>query len=171
MTDIRIALCPEEQHCAVEIAKVRRLRAREQNRADQLWASHGDGWRADIEGAAGEMSVAKYLGVYYSGEWKRSDIGARIQVRTRADIHADLPLYPRDGDGDCFVLVVGQLPTYLLRGWILGRVAKHLERYYEDRPRVGQSWFIPARELHSMETLREYLASTDMVRHPSVCPR
>lgn len=105
----------------------------------------GVGWNNHIEGACGELAVAKALGVFWSGSvntFKRGgDVGG-IQVRTRSQPEYDLIIRDDDCDDDTFVLVTGQCPEYDVVGKILGHDGKQdiWRQTYGGRP---AAWFVP----------------------------
>src|SRR4051812_27290461 len=75
-------------------------------------------WQAHIEGAAGEMAVAKWSGRYWCGnfgELDADDVGD-WQVRTAAKHHYQLILHKKDRPERAFLLVTGLAPHYQLRG-------------------------------------------------------
>ena len=115
--------------------------------ADRNWQNH-------VEGAAGEMAVAKAFGFYWSGsvgDRKAKDVGG-LQVRTRSRTDYDLILHDHDNDGDRFVLVVGLAPRFSLVGWIYGHEGKKRE-YWKDPARERPAYFVPQAVLHSMDEL------------------
>lgn len=113
------------------------------------------GWSNNIEGACGEMVVAKALGVYYDGhvnEFTRSvgDVDG-WEIRTRSRHNYDLLVRPRDSEDKRYLLVTGVAPKYCIRGWAYGHEAKQekwLKAYTTNRP---DAYFMPQRELHDFE--------------------
>jgi hypothetical protein len=86
----------------------------------------GEGWSEHIEGACGELAVAKILGRYWDGSvntWKADDLPG-LQIRTRSRHDYDLIVRPGDDDQAAWVLVTGRCPEYRVRGWITGAEAK-----------------------------------------------
>ena len=108
----------------------------------------GVGWSEHIEGALGEMALAKMLGVYWGVEanrFKLPDVGS-LQVRTLSSHGYDLIVRENDADDEYFVLVTGKCPTYWIRGAILGRDAKKpefLKKYGGREP----AYFVPVNAL------------------------
>ena len=112
-------------------------------------------WHYHIEGALGEMAVAKALSVYWGGtvcSFHSADIGEQLQVRTRSSHTYDLIVRDADDDDHIFLLVTGEAPTYHVRGWMRGRDAKRDEflKEYGGRP---PAYFVPQSELHTLEAL------------------
>jgi hypothetical protein len=105
-----------------------------------------------IEGACGEIAVAKSRNMYFSGSvgtFKGADLGKLVQVRTRSRHEFDLIVRSDDADTHAFVLVTGVAPRYCVRGWIYGHEAK-LDKYlrcYGNRP---AAYFVPQSDLRSI---------------------
>ena len=120
----------------------------------------GEGWSEHIEGACGEMAVAKFLGVYWDGSvntWKANDLPG-LQIRTRSRHDYDLIVRPGDDDQAVWVLVTGRCPEYRVHGWITGSEAKRAEwlRNYGGRP---AAYFVPAWQLRGIEEIGATAAS------------
>lgn len=112
-------------------------------------------WQIHIEGACGELAVAKALNIHNShtiNTFKEADLGRSIQVRTRSKGHYDLIVRPDDDDDEVFVLVTGAVPDFEIRGWIWGREAKQ-EKYRANYGGYGEAWFVPAAALRHIETI------------------
>lgn len=115
----------------------------------------GQGWNIHIEGAGGEIALAKALGMYWSGSVNTFKVGGdvgELQVRTRSQHYYDLILRPDDRDDDLFALVTGLMPNYLVRGWTYARDAKRSEfvQKYGGRP---AAWFVPTHFLRPFKKL------------------
>jgi len=115
----------------------------------------GEGWSEHIEGACGELAVAKLLGVFWDGSvntWKANDLPG-IQVRTRSKHGYDLLLRDDDADEARWVLVTGRCPAYVVHGWISGADAKRPEylQAYGGRP---PAFFVPSSRLRPIDELR-----------------
>lgn len=106
----------------------------------------GDGWSVHIEGRAGEMAVAKHLGVYDLATVNTfrngADVGRTIQVRTRSRPEYELIVRDNDRDDDLFVLVTGRCPEFVIVGYICGADAKREEW---KKPHGGReaAYFVP----------------------------
>jgi hypothetical protein len=110
----------------------------------------------DIEGAAGEMAVAKLANIYWNGNMgnlKAADVG-RLQVRTRSRDYYDLILHPTDPDDSAFILVVGKAPRFRIVGWIVARDGK-LQKWWKDPAGNRPAFFVPQSELIQFDVLRE----------------
>jgi len=113
-----------------------------------------DGWSEHIEGACGELAVAKALNVFWDGSvntFKQDDLPG-LQVRTRRRHEYDLIVRPSDDDDARWVLVTGRCPAYRVRGWILGSDAKQPEWLREHGGRPA-AYFVPASALHALDSL------------------
>lgn len=112
-----------------------------------------DGWGIHIEGAGGEMAVAKVRDRFWGGVgvFRGADV-AGLQVRTGARPTHRLIIHPEDLDAAVFVLVTGRLPTYTVKGWILGADAKRPE-WWEDPTGSRPAFFVPQAALNPMVLL------------------
>jgi len=105
-----------------------------------------------INGACGELAVAKWRGCYFTptiNTFKAADIGTNVQVRTRSRHDYDLLVRPHEADDDIFVLVTGMAPHFCLRGWIKGAEGKRSE-FLQDHGGRGEAYFVPAHVLHRL---------------------
>ncbi len=124
-------------------------------RVDAHGASNKMGWQLHIEGACGEMAVAKHFGIFWNGNignLRADDVGD-LQVRTRSRHNYDLILHPSDPDDKAFILVTGVCPGYQLRGWILGSAGKKPE-FWKDPAGGRPAFFVPTEQLEPLDTLR-----------------
>ena len=114
----------------------------------------GDGWGENIEGAGGELAVAKALNVYWDGSvntFKQPDLPG-LQVRTRSRHDYDLIIRPGDAPEERYILVTGQMPNYRIQGWARGSdvMLPQFLKEYGGRP---AAYFVPASKLQPIETL------------------
>lgn len=148
-------LTPPELLQAAITGVVRQAKALAANRPDANGFDGNNGWQIHIEGACGEMAVAKHLNRYWSAsidQFKSGGDVGRLQVRTRSKHEYDLIVRADDRDEDVFVLVTGQAPKYSIHGWISGREAKMPEfaKNYGGRP---SAFFVPKDRLWGLELL------------------
>ena len=124
-------------------------------RADFYGASQANAWQIDIEGALGEMAVAKAKGIYWSGDIGRTDTPdvGKLQVRTTRRDNGRLILHKRDSDDEIFILATGENGTYNLKGWLLGYVGKR-DEYWTDPVGGRAAYFVPQAELNDMKNLK-----------------
>ena len=125
--------------------------------------SHGlskRNWDIDIEGACGEMAVAKALNVYWDGSVDKfksgGDIGSRLQVRTTTHPNGRLIVRDIDDESHIFLLVTGNAPEYILRGWTMGGEAKQ-EKYLDSPAGRPPAYFVPISDLFEIENLKRQI--------------
>jgi hypothetical protein len=150
---IEVVLTPAESMMAAAVGALRHAESLHANRRD----AHGlrtdaDGQSLHILGAAGELAVARVLGRYWGGDvcnFKRADVGASVQVRTRSRPDYDLIVRDDDDPADVFVLVTGTPTRLSVHGWIRGGDARRPEwrQTHGGRP---AAWFVPQSALHPL---------------------
>jgi hypothetical protein len=151
----QIVLTLGELHMAAEIGVLRQLEAIRKKLPDRHGFDGDTGWTIHIEGAAGEIAVAKILGTYWGGTVNtfktEGDVG-KLEVRTRSKDYYDLIVRDNDKDDSVFILVTGKAPNFNVIGWILGKDAKNTEwkQTYGDRP---GAFFVPQKELKPIDSL------------------
>lgn len=153
MTTIRLTW--EELLNAATIGVYRNVSAIRRGRPAAYRADAEKAWQNSIEGAAAEMAVAKYLGVYWQplapdDDLRRlaADVGDRIQVRSTSRTDRCLIVHPSDCDDHLFYLVIWGAPRYTIIGWTTGREAKQPEFWKEDPPVRHPAFFVPQDALH-----------------------
>lgn len=108
-------------------------------------------------GAAGEMVVAKAIGVYWIpsvNTFKLPDVGA-VQVRCRSGDSDKHELIVRDDDSpdEVFVLVASRGDgEFRVRGWIKG-VDARVRDWRKAHGGREEAWFVPHANLHPMSLL------------------
>lgn len=105
----------------------------------------GSGWDNHVEGAMGEITVAKALGRYWNGSigtFKSGGDVGKIQVRCRSKLDYDLIIRTDDRDADWFVLVLGRCPRYWVVGYISGAEAKQ-EQWLQNHGGRPPAYFVP----------------------------
>lgn len=133
---------------AAGVGLERQLRALADRRPDRhgFVPKDGDtGWSLHIEGACGEVAVAKVLNRFWNGSvdsFKSGGDVGDVQVRTRSRHEYELIVRQDDRDSDVFILVTGRAPTFRVVGYILGRDAKRpeFEQRHGNRP---AAYFVP----------------------------
>ena len=151
-----VSLTWHEAAMAAEIGTMRQLASIRRDRRD-AHGFCGEGWSEHIEGACGELALAKYLNIHWDGSvdaFLAADLPF-LQVRTRSRHDYDLIVRERDGDDETFVLLTGRCPHYRVRGWIAGHDAKRPEWLAEHGGRPP-AYFVPADALAAIETLPRY---------------
>lgn len=140
---------------AVSIGALRHISALRQGRPDRHGYDGGQGWTIHIEGAAGEIAVAKALDRFWAAPVNTYKVGGDvgpIQVRTRSRANYELLVRPDDLDGATFVHVTGQIPRFVVHGWLTGTEAKRPEFLQEHGGRPP-AYFVPRSCLHPIEQL------------------
>lgn len=117
----------------------------------------GIGWDLHIEGACGELAVAKALNVHWGGAvntFKLGDDveGAGLQVRTRSKHGYELLVRPGDAPDAAYVHVTGVAPDFVVHGWLFGREAQQPEflQTYGGRPKA---YFVHPKHLRPLDDL------------------
>lgn len=116
-----------------------------------------DAWSEDVEGAAAERALAKYLGPYWSGSVNGLDLPdvGPLGVRHATDSSRCLIVRDRDiekhGARAIFVSVTGRRGHYEVQGWITAGECR--DEWRRDPHGWGAAWFVPARELHPIDGL------------------
>lgn len=106
-------------------------------------------WQIHVEGALGELALAKYLGVFWSGvgRLRAPDVGI-VDVRTGAKHSHRLMLHPPDPANRVYWFVTGINGKYQIRGWILGKDGKRDEWWKDPKGTNRWAFFVPTSELH-----------------------
>jgi hypothetical protein len=105
-----------------------------------------------VEGACGEIAVAKAVNRYFSGSYntfKGADLGENVQVRTRSSHDYELIIRGDDNPNHIYVLVTGTAPTYCVRGWTIARDAMKPD-YLANHGGRHEAYFVPPKALNSM---------------------
>ena len=150
-----ITLSEDENIHATKIGVLRQKEA-ERMRLKDKHGFTGEGENIHVEGARGEMAVAKRLGIKWEGHvntFKRfPDVDGNIQVRTRSKDWYELIVRCDDPLDAKYVLVTGTTPKYRVRGWIKGKDAMKAE-YLKTHGGREEAYFIPQFMLSPMEGL------------------
>lgn len=156
MEDIRVRLSWTEILLAADVGimrNVQSLRGRWTPSAEQGFENS---WTPNIEGAAGEMAVAKYLAVYWGGivgDPKADDVG-EYQVRTNASRRLDdMILRPGDRKDRIWISVLSFLPEFVICGWIAGRDGMNSKYLRQGTPGRPDCYFVPRSALQPMRLL------------------
>lgn len=109
-------------------------------------------WEKDIDGACAEIAVSKAIGRRIGspiGTFHAPDVGT-IQVR-HTKLESGCLIHRReDSERRPFVLVVGEIPTYTIVGWLYGKECRKTEwlKTYNNRE---PAWFVPQQALRKFE--------------------
>ena len=118
-------------------------------------------WTLHIDGAIGELVVAKLLDRFWSGEGDyapgKTDV-AGLEVRTRSRHDYELPIRPDDLEHKAdkpFVLVTGKAPDYLIHGWLRAGDARRDEWWHDYGGRGAPAYWVPQSALHPLRQLQQ----------------
>lgn len=149
MTDI--VLTPSEILQGALVGVLRQSRAMQNGWKPAAGATEDRHWQIHIAGALGEVAVAKYLGVYWSGvgELGQTDVGGTTghDVRCRAGATDELPIKADDPNDRRFYLVTGGYGVYKFRGWFMAGDGKR-EEWLVKCADGRNLYFVPQGELH-----------------------
>lgn len=146
----RITLTWYEVELAKLVGRLRRENSRKRKNQRGLEDEEDALLAMDIEGAAGEIAVARAINRYWHGSVNAPksapDIGASIQVRTTKHENGSLILVDRDLDDHVYFLAIGEMPNYRIAGYIVGTDGKKKEyiRAPAGRP---PAYFVPQNKL------------------------
>ncbi len=140
--DIPVELTAMEMYQAGIVGIARRIDSMRRGLSNTTGVTNS--WNIDIEGALGEMAVAKALNLYAGlpiNNYKDADIG---QYHVRATELDDGCLIVRPEDKlDCmYILVTGRNGKYVVRGQIEGYDATDKRFWRSPNGRPG-AWFVP----------------------------
>jgi hypothetical protein len=168
-----VTLTWSEMSLASIVAVRRRLESMRDNHAPKYGASHRSApWDMEIFSAQGELTIAKYLNLYWSGIngiIKAVDVGGEegAEVRTRSKHWYELILHPEDADERPHVLVTTEAPpAFCLVGWIYGNAGKR-EQYWDDPAGNRAAFFVPHCDLRPMAELKQTIGSLPYVEKGS----
>lgn len=152
-----------EMAVAYQVAGQRRI----MNMKTKIPPKHGaptgeKGELLDLVSCRGEMAVAKYLNLYWSGtvgDYGAVDVGGKVEVRTGTKRGHRLILHKTDLDHLPFVLALHTEPPAIeLIGWVYAREGKQ-EEYWSDPAKEGRwAYFVPQDVLRPMSELSAALA-------------
>ena len=144
---IHITLSSGEVFQGAVMGIMRRVRNMKAGRNELYHAPKKGAWDRHIEGALGEMALAKHLDVYIADHTDRKcpDV-ADVDVRMSAHANARLIVHPDDPDDRDIWLVTGCYGDYVIRGWIKGEDAKQ-QKWWDDPITGRPAYFVPQTEL------------------------
>lgn len=146
-----VHLAHHEVRMAAMVGLNRQLAGMRDNRQHKYGMNPEDGWRAHIEGACGELAVAKFLGRYWDGSvdtFKSVPDLADAEIRTRSRHDYDLLIRKDDDPTRVYIHVTGRAPKFHVRGWIRGADAQR-EEWWHNHGNREWAWFVPADALHT----------------------
>ena len=148
-----------ELHLAASVGALRQIWAKRNGLRHTGNHSQAGGFEQHINGALGEMMLAKYRNVFWSGTigttCAAADVGLIYQVRATAHRDGKLLLRPGDKADQPYVLARVLLPDVNLVGWLWGHEAMlPIHQRENERGTVFLAW-----PLHDMETLPDEAAT------------
>jgi hypothetical protein len=156
MTEIQLS--PTEIKVACMVGTLRRQTSKEGGMRDR--AGRPNDWSADIEGAAGEIALAKYLGIYYeptNKTFELPDVGV-VEVKTSTRL-MEIPIPPTIPDDRIVCGVFGLIPDFRIGGWIMGAEAKKFRLVVKTQGYPPAHW-IPIEELAPAVELQEMVQTS-----------
>lgn len=150
MVRSEIKLTLPEMEIAKTIGCLRRFESMRQNLKRKHGYEEAAVWDVDIEGAAAELAYSKFRGMYWGGcvnNYKQADVGKNVQVRSTKLKSGSLIIRENDEDDHFYVLVVGKIPNFEIKGWILGKDGKQDKWKKAPNGRVA-SYFVPQEALN-----------------------
>jgi hypothetical protein len=144
-----VHLTPFEIMVASLIGSLRRVKSLKGGRFINPYSTRDD-WDMEIDGAAAEIAVAKYLGVYWEpsvNTFKAPDVGT-YQVRSTPLQHGCLIVRSNDKDTETYVLVICETATrYRIVGMMTGADAKQIHYFKDASTRGVKAWWVPQGDL------------------------
>jgi len=164
----KVVLSLGEMQQGVAVGSRRQLDSVMAGNASVRQTPSGPSWTEHIEGALGEIAVAKLAGVYWDGginTFGSPDLPG-VQIRTRSRHHYEMIVRDKESaggknDNSRYVLVTGRSPFYIVQGWIWGKDAKKPE--YRKSPGYGEeAWFPPHIAMKNVnpDELREWILAS-----------
>ena len=157
MKSIVVELTKDELFDGVRTGIRRNLQNILRGRKHRWSAQDVSAWDSHINGALGELCVAKALNREWTGKpvvlhGAKNDVDG-VEVRTTTYAAGKLLIHPDDQDDTPYILVTGYGLSWILRGWILGRDAKQQKWYRDVNNNRRFAYFVPQDSLHGMDTL------------------
>ena len=151
---VTIKLSNAELYVAGHVGTMRRVASIQKKIPDTKNSKRGF-WETDADGAAAEMAVAKYFGVYWVpsvNAGKASDV-LNFQVRSTSWQNGKLIIRTKDKKNEKYILVTVNVDICNIVGWTWADDAKK-EKFWKPEDHTGESaWWVPQSELQPMETI------------------
>jgi hypothetical protein len=158
MDEVRVRLTWAEVLVAAQVGCMRNVQSLRGNWRPVGGCGLDDSWTANIEGACGEMVVAKHLGFYWTGALgdPTADDAGPYQVRTNASRRLDdMALRDRDKPklDKVFISVLSFLPEFVICGWLYGHEGFREEWRRNGSPGRDPLYWVPRSALRPLATL------------------
>lgn len=117
------------------------------------------GWQNHIDGALGEMVLAKWLGVFYEGSINTFTTMPDVEdyeVKTTAwaDGKLIIPPYEKDKERKYVLVVTAAAPEFKLAGWVTAARGMNEKWLYPLRKEREPTFNVPQGELFAMSDLK-----------------
>jgi hypothetical protein len=155
--DIRVRLTWTEILVAAQVGCMRNVQSLRSEWTPAAGVGLENTWTLNIEGACGEMALAKHQGIYWTatiGDNRADDVGP-YQVRTNTSRRLDdMILRDRDRADRNYVSVLSFLPVFVICGWISGKEGK--QECWKRDGSAGRPpcYFVPRGALHPIALLQ-----------------
>ena len=154
---IPVTLSLYELKAAAEFGVMRQIANLKKGRKPAHGSEEKNPFEMHITGCAGEMVLAKWLGVYWMGNHGRLDLDVgQYEVRARSEGWHDMIIYPSDIEekpDKPFVLITGRCQKWVIRGWRTAAECKRDEWWKDGTGPTRAGYFVPQRELHDVRSL------------------
>jgi len=142
-----INLTPDEIQMGVIQATLRILQCKRDGKKHRYGAKETETWQMNIEGALGEIVIAKHFKIFWGkGSYGADDVGP-YEVRQTHHPHGSLIVHPGDKDDKRYYLVTGILGNYVIRGYMYAKDAKQ-QKYWSDPQKTNRpAFFVPQKDL------------------------
>jgi hypothetical protein len=145
-----------EVHLACTVGVLRQISALQKKREGGHGRDRDRTFQDHIEGAAGEIAVAKHTGLFWSGTIGRidaDDVGP-YQVRATSHVNGRLVLHPEDNSEKLFISATGvAFPLVTLSGWAWASEGKKDEYWQDPKGNNRYAYWVPNAILHPMSEL------------------
>ncbi|MEY9179688.1 hypothetical protein [Bradyrhizobium sp. USDA 313] len=152
----RVVLTATEMMVASYVGSARNVQSLTRRWLPAAGVGTANTWTPNVEGAAGEMAVAKVLGIYWQpiiGNHLADDVGP-YQVRTNISRkHDDLCLRPKDRDDRLYISVLSFAPEFVVLGFIKGADGKQQAWLRDGSPERPQCFYVPRTALRDLDEL------------------
>lgn len=139
-----IVLTDEEMMAAAVVGIKRNIMSINKDSKPGYGHNDENNWEINILGAMGELSFCKYYGITWEGRignYKKSDVGHNIQVKTTTYSNGRLIIESDFKDEEIYVLVIGDKNIYQIIGWIKAVDCK--KEIYRHNFGRGSKYFVP----------------------------
>lgn len=161
-----ITLSADDLSIAFHLAADRLVESLRSNRTDAVWVKNHalEEYQPHFFGAAGELAVAKLLGLYprflvrqFSGQ--EPDLllpsGTALEVRHRSKSYYELKVTKKDKPDRAYILVRGFPPSLDVVGWAWGYEAQMPDYLMDPGNRGVPAYFVPDNKLRDVKELMQ----------------